>query len=199
MPRRAGSSATSRRARFSPSPNSLRYWAASVSVAGQSSSRARWRAPFPNRSRRPAAASPSIRCARRCRSRRRRCRSVIIAAASMSRRHPRPAQRCLRAGTVSSRPAATSVDSGGFAGFAAVDSKGGAAACAVSMGQLFGARVVVPGSGIMLGSPNPEAASVSPMHHRQSRQRRIHLRRCGRRWTDGRPGRRLRGARRHRQ
>jgi len=57
----------------------------------------------------------------------------------------------------------TPVDSGGFAGFAAVDSKGGAAACAVSMGQLFGARVVVPGSGIMLGSPNPEAASVSPM------------------------------------
>jgi gamma-glutamyltranspeptidase/glutathione hydrolase len=31
------------------------------------------------------------------------------------------------------------------------------------MGQLFGARVVVPGSGIMLGSPNPEAASVSPL------------------------------------
>ncbi|WP_422013224.1 gamma-glutamyltransferase [Reyranella sp.] len=57
----------------------------------------------------------------------------------------------------------TPVDSGGFAGFAAVDSKGGAAACAVSMGQLFGARVVVPGSGIMLGSPNPEAASVSPL------------------------------------
>ncbi len=57
----------------------------------------------------------------------------------------------------------TPVDSGGFAGFAAVDSKGGAAACAVSMGQLFGARVVVPGSGIMLGSPSPEAASVSPM------------------------------------
>ena len=55
------------------------------------------------------------------------------------------------------------VDSGGFAGFAAVDGKGGAAACAVSMGQIFGARVVVPGSGIMLGSPNPEAASVSPM------------------------------------
>lgn len=60
-------------------------------------------------------------------------------------------------------PGGTPVDSGGFAGFAAVDSKGGAAACAVSMGQLFGARVVVPGSGIMLGSPNPEAASVSPM------------------------------------
>lgn len=58
---------------------------------------------------------------------------------------------------------ATPLDSGGFAGFAAVDSKGGAAACALSMGQLFGARVVVPGSGIMLGSPNPEAASVSPM------------------------------------
>lgn len=57
----------------------------------------------------------------------------------------------------------TPADSGGFAGFAAVDSKGGAAACELSMGQLFGARVVVPGSGIMLGSPNPEAASVSPL------------------------------------
>lgn len=57
----------------------------------------------------------------------------------------------------------TPVDSGGFAGFAVVDSKGGAAACEMSMGQLFGARVVVPGSGIMLGSPNPEAASVSPL------------------------------------
>lgn len=67
------------------------------------------------------------------------------------------------AGWQGSQPGgSTPVDSGGFAGFAAVDSKGGAAACELSMGQLFGARVVVPGSGIMLGSPNPEAASVSP-------------------------------------
>ena len=78
---------------------------------------------------------------------------------------PSPAAgQSVLAGWNGQQPAGGSpVDSGGFAGFAAVDSKGGAAACALSMGQLFGARVVAPGSGIMLGSPNPEAASVSPM------------------------------------
>src|SRR5262245_58347974 len=54
-------------------------------------------------------------------------------------------------------------DSRGFAGFSAVDSKGGAAACALSMGQLFGARMVVPGTGVLLGAPTPDAASVSPV------------------------------------
>jgi gamma-glutamyltranspeptidase/glutathione hydrolase len=34
-------------------------------------------------------------------------------------------------------------DSGGIAGLAAVDQKGGAAACSLSMGQLFGARITV--------------------------------------------------------
>lgn len=58
---------------------------------------------------------------------------------------------------------AAPTDSGGFTGFAAVDARGGAAACALSMGQLFGARVVVPGTGILLGAPTPAAASVSPM------------------------------------
>ena len=57
----------------------------------------------------------------------------------------------------------TPVDSTGFAGLAAVDSNGGAAACSLSMGQLFGARVVVRGTGILLGAPTPDAASVSPM------------------------------------
>jgi gamma-glutamyltranspeptidase/glutathione hydrolase len=57
----------------------------------------------------------------------------------------------------------TPVDSGGFAGLAAVDSKGGAAACSLSMGQLFGARIAVPGTGILLGAPTPDAASVSPL------------------------------------
>lgn len=57
----------------------------------------------------------------------------------------------------------TPIDSGGFAGFAAVDTKGGAAACALSMGQLFGAGVVVPGIGIVLGAPTAVAASVSPL------------------------------------
>jgi gamma-glutamyltranspeptidase/glutathione hydrolase len=54
-------------------------------------------------------------------------------------------------------------DSGGFAGFSAVDSKGGVAACALSMGQLFGARLVVPGTGVLLGAPTPDAGSVSPV------------------------------------
>ncbi len=57
----------------------------------------------------------------------------------------------------------TPADSGGFSGFVAVDGKGGAAACSLSMGQLFGARLMVPGTGILLGAPTPEAASVSPM------------------------------------
>ncbi|MDP2331149.1 MAG: gamma-glutamyltransferase [Reyranella sp.] len=57
----------------------------------------------------------------------------------------------------------TPVDSGGFAGLVAVDGKGGAAACSLSMGQLFGARMIVPGTGILLGAPTPEATSVSPM------------------------------------
>ena len=54
-------------------------------------------------------------------------------------------------------------DSGGFAGFIAVDSTGTAAACTMSMGQLFGARIVVPGTGILLGAPTPDAAAVSPL------------------------------------
>lgn len=54
-------------------------------------------------------------------------------------------------------------DSGGFSGLAAVDSRGNAAACALSMGQLFGARIMVPGTGILLGAPTPDAAAVSPL------------------------------------
>jgi gamma-glutamyltranspeptidase / glutathione hydrolase len=57
----------------------------------------------------------------------------------------------------------TPADSGGFSGLVAVDDKGNAAACSLSMGQLFGARMVVPGTGILLGAPTPEAASVSPV------------------------------------
>jgi gamma-glutamyltranspeptidase/glutathione hydrolase len=54
-------------------------------------------------------------------------------------------------------------DSGGFSGFAAIDQKGGAAACALSMGQLFGTRMIVPGTGVMLGAMTADAASVSPL------------------------------------
>jgi len=57
----------------------------------------------------------------------------------------------------------TPTDSAGFSGLAAVDSKGGAAACALSMGQLFGARMIVPGTGVLLGAATPDAGSVSPV------------------------------------
>ena len=57
----------------------------------------------------------------------------------------------------------TPTDSGGFSGLVAVDGKAGAAACTLSMGQLFGARAVVPGIGVMLGAPAPDAGSVSPV------------------------------------
>ena len=57
----------------------------------------------------------------------------------------------------------TPTDSGGFAGLAAVDGKAGAAACALTMGQLFGARAIIPGIGVLLGAPTPAAASVSPL------------------------------------
>jgi gamma-glutamyltranspeptidase/glutathione hydrolase len=57
----------------------------------------------------------------------------------------------------------TPTDSGGFAGLVAVDGKAGAAACALSMGQLFGARAMIPGIGVLLGAPTPAAASASPM------------------------------------
>jgi len=57
----------------------------------------------------------------------------------------------------------TPTDSGGFSGLAAVDGKGGAAACTLSMGQLFGARAVIPGVGVLLGAATPDAGSVSPL------------------------------------
>jgi len=57
----------------------------------------------------------------------------------------------------------TPVDSGGFSGLIAVDSKAGAVACTLSMGQLFGARAIVPGTGVLLGAATPDAGSVSPV------------------------------------
>ncbi len=54
-------------------------------------------------------------------------------------------------------------DSGGFAGFIAVDSNGNAVACSLSMGQLFGARVIVPGTGVLLGAMTADAAAASPV------------------------------------
>lgn len=58
---------------------------------------------------------------------------------------------------------AAPTDTGGFAGLVAVDGKAGAAACSLSMGQLFGARTVVPAVGVLLGAPTPDAGSVSPL------------------------------------
>lgn len=54
-------------------------------------------------------------------------------------------------------------DSGGIAGFVAVDEKGGAVACSLSMGQLFGARITVPGTGILLGTSTADSTAISPM------------------------------------
>jgi len=59
--------------------------------------------------------------------------------------------------------AAPTGDSGGFAGVAAMDEKGGAAACSLSMGQLFGARIVVPATGILLGAMTPDGGAPSPL------------------------------------
>jgi len=58
---------------------------------------------------------------------------------------------------------AAPTDSGGIAGLVAIDSKGGAAACSLSMGQVFGARVMVPNTGILLGTPTADSTSVSPL------------------------------------
>lgn len=59
--------------------------------------------------------------------------------------------------------AGTPTDSGGVSGLAALDAKGNAAACSLSMGQLFGTRIMVPGTGILLGAATAEAAAVSPL------------------------------------
>ena len=80
---------------------------------------------------------------------------------------------------------AVPTDSGGISGLAAVDADGNAAACSLSMGQLFGARIIVPGTGILLGAMTADSAAVSPRGDRQSEQRRVPLRRRGRRRTGG--------------
>jgi len=58
---------------------------------------------------------------------------------------------------------AVPTDSGGISGFAAVDSAGNAAACSLSMGQLFGTRRIVPGTGVLLGALTADSAAVSPV------------------------------------
>jgi gamma-glutamyltranspeptidase/glutathione hydrolase len=55
------------------------------------------------------------------------------------------------------------VSSNGIAGLAAMDADGNAAACALSMGQLFGARIMVPGMGFLLGSNTANSTAVSPL------------------------------------
>jgi gamma-glutamyltranspeptidase/glutathione hydrolase len=54
-------------------------------------------------------------------------------------------------------------NSDGISGFAVMDQTGNAAACSLSMGQLFGARIMVPGTGVLLGAVTPDAASISPV------------------------------------
>jgi gamma-glutamyltranspeptidase/glutathione hydrolase len=60
-------------------------------------------------------------------------------------------------------PGGSSGDSNGVASFIAVDATGTAAACSLSMGQLFGIRRIVPGTGILLGAATADAAAISPM------------------------------------
>lgn len=59
--------------------------------------------------------------------------------------------------------AATPTDSGGFSGLAAIDENGNAAACSLSMGQLFGTGLMVPGTGMLLGAPTANSTAVSPV------------------------------------
>lgn len=58
---------------------------------------------------------------------------------------------------------AVPADSNGIAGFAAIDDKGGAVACSLSMGQLFGARIMVPGTGVLLATPTADSTAISPL------------------------------------
>jgi gamma-glutamyltranspeptidase/glutathione hydrolase len=58
---------------------------------------------------------------------------------------------------------AVPTNSDGISGLAAVDADGNAAACSLSMGQLFGARMIVPGTGILLGAMTADSAAVSPV------------------------------------
>lgn len=58
---------------------------------------------------------------------------------------------------------AVPTNSDGISGLAAVDADGNATACSLSMGQLFGARVIVPGTGILLGAMTADSAAVSPV------------------------------------
>lgn len=78
---------------------------------------------------------------------------------------PAPAAGALALAGWKGQPATGPVptSTGGFAGLAAADVKAGAAACTFSMGQLFGARIVVPGTGVLLGAPTPDGGSVSPL------------------------------------
>jgi gamma-glutamyltranspeptidase/glutathione hydrolase len=78
---------------------------------------------------------------------------------------PAPAAGALALAGWKGQPASGPVptNSGGFAGVVAADGKAGAAACSFSMGQLFGARIVVPGTGVLLGAPTPDGGSVSPL------------------------------------
>lgn len=58
---------------------------------------------------------------------------------------------------------AVPTNSDGISGLAAVDADGNAAACSLSMGQLFGTRMIVPGTGILLGAVTPNSTAVSPL------------------------------------
>ena len=135
----------------------------------------RWRALCPTRCRRWAAACRSRRCAMRCRRPVRRPPRATVGWRVYVAPSPAASARRWPAGSGQAPVGPTPTDSGGFSGLAAVDGKGGAAACALSMGQLFGARMIVPGTGVLLGAPTPDARFGQPGGHRQSQQRRVHF------------------------
>ena len=151
--------------------------------------------PCRSRSRRWAAACRSRRCAPPFPQAGPPAGESYGGVASMSRRR-RLAGAMALAGWKGQAPGgAAPTDSGGFAGLAAIDGKGGAAACSLSMGQLFGARVIVPGPGILLGAPTADAGSVSPLVIGNPGNGEILLRRRRRRRADGRLRDRRRRAR----
>lgn len=58
---------------------------------------------------------------------------------------------------------AVPTDSAGFSGLAAIDEAGNAAACSLSMGQLFGTGLMVPGTGMVLATPTADGTATSPV------------------------------------
>ena len=106
-------------------------------------------------------------------------------------------QRAGRAGTASAPAGRVPTDSGRHLGLRRGRQQGGGAApCSLSMGQLFGARMIVPGTGILLGAPTADSTAVSPMIIGNPNNGEFTVRRGRRRFAQRRPGDRRGRARR---